>query len=55
MLNSIKPYGKAIVAGVLGAVVVAAGYYDAAWLQVAAAAVSPVAVYFVRNVPATVE
>lgn len=45
----LSPYRKAIVAAVLAAVIVAAQHYDVAWLQVAAAAASPLAVFFARN------
>lgn len=42
-------YRKAIVAGILAGVVVAAQYYSVPWLQIAAAVASPIAVYMARN------
>jgi hypothetical protein len=50
---NLRPYRKAIVSGVLAAIVVAAQFYHLPALQVAAALVSPLAVYLAKNeVPA---
>ena len=48
-MEALKPYRKAIVAGVCSAVVVAATFYQWPPLQIAAAAITPLMVYLVPN------
>ena len=50
-MDALKPYRKAIVAAVLAAVICAAQYYQVPWVQIAAAAATPFAVYFAKNDP----
>lgn len=49
LLRALRPYRKAIVAGILAAVVVAGQYYDAPLVQIAAAFASPIAVFLAKN------
>ena len=48
-MKTLAPYRKAIVAGLVAGVTVAATYYQVPWLQIASAVVAPFAVYAVPN------
>jgi hypothetical protein len=48
-MDALKPYSKAIAAGLCAAVMLAATLYDYPPLAIAAAFVTPISVYLARN------